>query len=263
MEVLHMPDMGLVATFSLLRREFDHEHDFHCIADWVWHPSSKGLIIADCMWELVDSTQLHAAGLAIGHCPLPAHLTEHTAFSRCHAMLLVPAEAGIGLDYKGCTQMAILQCTQQKQTYLLDIKHIIRGTDQDPDPDPPFAWWCPLQPVNDVLLVEVAGLTLMSASGEPLVSSSTDNISFRGAPLSRLFSPCGTLCTGIRITGPVMHMMDCRSGTVYKMPGHCDEHAAWHESRLFWPACGSCIVVQTLHHGSKQGVLRPFSLLQY
>ena len=48
----------------------------------LWHPSSRGLLLPGCHWKLLDPQgMLQRAGLIVGHCPLPAHLSEGSSFS--------------------------------------------------------------------------------------------------------------------------------------------------------------------------------------
>ena len=46
----------------------------------LWHPASDGFVVPGCTFQL-DDQPFKKAGLATGHCPLPAFLGENSAFS--------------------------------------------------------------------------------------------------------------------------------------------------------------------------------------
>ena len=95
LDVLRMPDSSLVASFELSHHaDSSRIHDRGCSANWLWHPSSKGLIIASCKWGLISAAPLQAAGLSVGYCPLPAHPSEDS-FSPSGRMLLAPSRMDI------------------------------------------------------------------------------------------------------------------------------------------------------------------------
>lgn len=259
--VLSMEDFSLVANARIVPQEGSPCHDSNdcSTVDWVWHPASKGLIIAGCSWEMADPTPIQAAGLSVGHCQMPAQLSEDTAFSPSGRMLCVPAAATHGPGFHRLTQVAILQCHEEDQSYRLDILRIISSTAHGR----PTALWCPLQPAADVLLLEQGnGLRLVLASGGPLGRSSPPHFHGFG---QQAFSPCGTLCSVSSVEDSMtMHMLHCKSGAIYRVPESCGNDPSDCPVKLFWPASGSCIVEQTMHcSSSMEGGLRPFRLVQF
>ena len=263
LDVLSMPDASLVATFQLLRRGTGvGHHDLDCPANWVWHPSSEGLIIAQCNWGLVSAAPLHAAGHLLGFCPPPAHLTSLSAFSPSGRLLLTEADHGSEF----VRQIAIFHCTQHNRTYTLRILHVFRSMATFMGRSISIALWCPQQTSEEVLLVDFGkDLRLASAYGQPLGSASPAGVHMCSYPHAPSFSPCGTLCSVSSEHAHQLHMLDCQSGVMYNMPGSDDEPAGHLQGRWIWPASGSCIVVQTLHGNGLQlqGGLCPFSLLHF
>ena len=266
LDVLRVADFSLLASSELVDLG-DDDYDTHavnCYAEWMWHPSSKGLIIAGCSWQLLDPAAFHAAGLSVGHCPEPAHLTG-ADFSPSGHMLLTPGQedsrpARRRSGFHKFSQYAVVKCTEQAQAYSFEVVHIIGSTDAD---QMPTAWWCPVQQADDALLIsQGTGLRLISAYGEPLGMPSPLDFGIWG---SQPFSPCGTLCCVMSTSGTrTRHVLHCQSGAVYRVPECNKDQASWRGGRLFWPASGSCIM-ETAPNRSlpREGGLRPFSLLVY
>ena len=258
-DVLRTPDLSLVASFRLVHHGAgDSIHARECRANWLWHPSSSGLIIAECTWKLVSAAPLQAAGIAFGYCPPPAHPTSGSAFSRTGRMLLAEHDMDNRSGY--FMQLVILQCTQNKQTYTLDI---LQAFSSHVEHCPPIALWCPLHCTIESLLIDQGtGLRLVSPYGQTLGSGIPADLVMVGVPS---FSPCGTLHSVVSRTAPdAQTILDIQSGRVYQLPSIA--HASHQTVRPFWPACGSCIVAQSVgisYCRGLQGGLRPFSLLRY
>lgn len=166
--------------------------------------------------------------------------------------------------------MAILQCKQDGLTYNLGILHTFEGAvfSSNFEKYAPTILWCPLQPLDEMLLVEQGRfLSLASPDGRTLWDAGATHVCLFDMPS---FSPCGTLCSvrSTRLT-ELQDVLDSRSGAVYRLPLPCGEHTSLYSNRPHWPASGSCIVVQTVRdrHGSDTHScvesLCPFSLLRY
>ena len=95
--VLRMGDFSLVASARIEPQStiytWNDSEDLWSLQDWVWHPSSKGLITAGCLWKMSDPTPIQAAGLSVRCCYAPAPLTDDTVFSSSGHMLRASAAA--------------------------------------------------------------------------------------------------------------------------------------------------------------------------
>ena len=212
----------------------------------LWHPSSRGLVLPGCSHDTsgaIDTMQ--KAGLVMGHCPLPAHLSAGSAFSPSEDLLLAQWQRReTGHRDLRRLQLAVLQCTQQGQQYSFEALHIM-GEQAAWHSIRLNAWWCPqLGDSREVLLVhDTQGYSLISASGQPL-----GHLGLPDQDFQPLWSPGGTVCL-LRSPEENAHRdlaaeapswaLQCQTGLL-TMPGSTcmmDKNLT-----LVWPASGCCIL---------------------
>ena len=131
-EIRWSADATLVASFRLWFGGYDCFHATDCVAKWLWHPSSTGLVFSTCNLKMVDPKPLQAAGFSVGHCLLPAHLSQGSAFSPSRAVFLAPADVGHGQGFGRLNAFAVLRCAEACQTYSFDILHVFDITNPKP-----------------------------------------------------------------------------------------------------------------------------------
>ena len=259
MHILNMHDGSLIASADL----FGH-HDCHCIGghgnsafyyhvNVLWHPSSYGLVLSECIWRIVDAQPLQQARLTLGFCSQPAHLGELSAFSPSGEHLMAQWRSDrASYKHKFPCQLAILRCAQQQGEYSLTVLYL----PEQPMPEAP-ALWCPLLAPAEALLMDSGGtLRVVLPSGEPAGEPSPPNLRMRSGLSS--FSPCGRFCQVFcRRDGIVSYILDCGTGLILVSIQN-PKSLKW-----TWPASGSCILTHNWWPGVSSRQLRPFEVLRY
>ena len=251
LKVLHIQDGRLVAASALVAgsaaedRQY-HQYWYRDAACMLWHPSSRGIVLPGCTYQLADTQAFHQAGLAVGHCPLAAHMGQCSGFSPSGDLLLAAAP-----DFEACarqaasdkTRMVILQVAQHDLKYDFTVLHIL----EDPLAGTFTAAWCPcaLDGEEVLLLDDGRGMRLVASSGQPRGRGSLPGHRLLRNPCryaSPAFSPCGQLCqvfscSDSTVTPGVLH---CPSGQLLQIAVSPSENEG---QELLWPASGSCLIL--------------------
>ena len=259
---------ALVASNLLGQAQPDMYHLYRtAAARMLWHPSSRGIVIPGSTYQLADPQAFHQAGLAVGHCPPPAHLGQTSAFSPSGDLLLAAApdfEAYGGQAAPDKTRMTILQVVEHDLMYSFTMLHML----EDPVAGTFTAAWCPcaLDGEEVLLLDDGRGMKLVAPSGQSRgLASLTGHRLFKKSCTypPPAFSPCGQLC----------QLFSCRDSTATPRVFHCPSSqvlqlavAPSHDQgqELLWPASGSCLILAAGRPGDHGvGQAYPFTVLRW
>ena len=81
--VLQAGSIAAASPLAEVRRRglAHHRNGYTLDVNMLWHQNSGGVVLPSCTFQLADGQPFQRAGLAAGHCPLPAYLGENSAFS--------------------------------------------------------------------------------------------------------------------------------------------------------------------------------------
>ena len=186
----------------------------------LWHPASDGFVVPGCTFQL-DDQPFKKAGLATGHCPLPAFLGENSAFSPTGELLLA---AGPDKSFQGQhplhkVPLAILQVAQHEHEYTFTMLHLL----EDAGCSSLRGAWMPagLHGRECLLLDDNRGLKLVTPQGQLLGSIDLPGCKLPGYKALHeqpCVSVCGQFCQIFkfwdrRATACILH---CLSEKIYE-----------------------------------------------
>ena len=243
LHVLHAVTGALVASAAMtdVRCSKPCEVCMYLTPPVEWHPSSIGVVVPTCSWQMADLYALRGADLKVGLCHEIAHLVpQGTYFSPDGRHLVAPTFLHVGDGPSNA--VAVMQCIEEAECLIFPLLHVLG----DYDSPVSEARWCPRPGADADLLIRLRNaLWLVTLDGHLLGQPASAEFCTRP---DTTFSPCGRFCQVARREGNrlVPYILHTGTGAVHALPGSSSEVSI----ELLWSACGARILQQTTQVGS-------------